>query len=244
MSTWGDKSQAMATLAEALLPLLDRIGDALNDRRKAQPAEAGEDVGNTLRHYLDKHIAASNAVARAVAALNRDALEAEAPAAASIHRAAGRLDAAVDGWIDGLRAMREWDPGSAGGRLPALMAQAFEQPLIETGAWLRNIIDALDDPSGVVERRGLAGEDEVELNLALELTAPESVAEIVSELKRLQGESQVSGTFDGSVDVTIEFDDDASPGDVWEPKPRRFGGLFWGTLLAALGIGWLCGGDD
>ncbi len=70
------------------------------------------------------------------------------------------------------------------------------------------------------------------------------MAEIELELKRLQGESQATGTFDGSIDVTIEFDDDASPDDAAKPKPRPFGGLFWGMLLAALGIGWLCGDDD
>ena len=159
-------------LGQALTPALNRIEKRLADDLPAfkpggSMAEFAEAAQETLNRFGDSADRLVGEVRRLDAVVTASAL-----ADADVHRATGRVEMVLDELLGSYAALRELRPEREYADGHRLLLDALRHPLVEIRDWLRELVDVFADPAAALKKRGLPERGQVNLNLALTLTAP------------------------------------------------------------------------
>ena len=195
----------LAAVAEALRPSLRRLLAV----RSALPPHAVRTEDDFLSFALEQVTDLSSWLSETIPALQalHEITTADSPTKSDIRRVASQLERRVDALCAQYNLVNHMrcGPRREDGR-QALLG-IYEHNIEETVEWLATIIDILDDPSAEIERRGLAGEEELTLTATLSPTFPPT------HLKALLSWAQ-KWAFDEALDETrwllrgMSFDDD------------------------------------
>ena len=199
-------------LGQALTPALNRIEEQLTNRLAAfKPGGSVADFAETAQETLNQFGESADRLAGEVRRLD-GLVTASAVADADVHRAVGRIEMVLDELLGSYAALRELrpDPEYADGH--KLLAAALRHPLVEIRDWLRELVDVFADPATALEKRGLPDRGQVNLNLALTLTAPPEFKEFS---RWLEGQTPPAERrdWDGLISLVVGF---------------ALGGLFFG----------------
>ena len=171
---WGERAEQAETFRLALQPLAVRIRATLAGESGDADASEGLSSDELRQRHLLLWSSATLHLLDALQALNRDVWEADAPDAAAIHRAAGRVEGVVERWLRGFIEVRDAYPGFEAASVRALLLALYRHSLGELCDWIEQLFDTLQHPLARVAPERLAGPDpvHVELECILNLTAP------------------------------------------------------------------------
>jgi len=168
---WGKRAAQAETFRLALQPLAERIRAALDgDTGDADTCEGLSSEELRQRHLLLWSSATLHLV-DSVQAFFREAWEADAPDAAAIYRAAGRVEGVIERWLRGFIEVRDAYPGAEAASVRALLLALYRHSLGELCDIFEQVADTLEHPLARVppdrhDDRGIA----LECNFML--TAP------------------------------------------------------------------------
>ncbi|PKM05873.1 MAG: hypothetical protein CVV14_14610 [Gammaproteobacteria bacterium HGW-Gammaproteobacteria-4] len=185
-SPWGARAALVATFLRALQPLAARIRATLAGESGDADASEGLSSDELRQRHLLLWSSATLHLVDALQALNRDVWEADAPDAAAIHRAAGRVEGVVERWLRGFIEVRDAYPGVEAASVRALLLALYRHSLGELCDWLEQLFNTLQYPLARVAPERLAGPDPVHLELecSLNLTAPPELIQALSPTPR------------------------------------------------------------
>ena len=174
-----------------IFDLIDEHMELLNDHVGAFGEEIGEGLGR-LTHEPDEYF----------------------------HGVASRLNAELEGILDGYDDVRRLKPSYEDFEGWSLLVEIHEETLFQIQLWLEEVVEFLDDPVAGVRKRGIPADGSGAVNLHLEMKAPRQMKLLTRWLKR-RGR-----------DVT------AAQEESWAQEQRRVHrqGLIVGSL-----IGWWIG---
>ncbi|MDP1697354.1 MAG: hypothetical protein Q8L45_06180 [Xanthomonadaceae bacterium] len=178
---WGERAAQVATFRRALQALRERLRATL----AGGTGDADTCEGLSSEELRQRHLllwsSASQHLVDALQALNRDVWEADAPDAAAIYRAAGRVEGVIERWLRGFIEVRDVYPGAETASVRAQLLALYQHSLDELSDWLEQMDDTLEHPLARIAPDRLAGTDPVhiELECHLTLTAP---AELIQPL--------------------------------------------------------------
>lgn len=214
----------LTLLGEAMRPVWLKVNAQLD--MPIGHSLAVPDMADVASHHLAKIGRAIQGLSDRVNGLMRDVVSNEEASDAEVYRAVGRFEAFLDDLLAGHDAVRALATDGTETEIRDLLAGTYRHALVEVRDWLRDLVDALADPIAALKKQGLPTSGEVELPLALKLTAAPELA----GLSRWATQRQLS-----------------RPATDYQPPPASGLG-FWGTLgtiVLAWGIGEaLFGGDD
>lgn len=176
---WGERATQAETFRRALQPLAARVRAALDGEHGDADAVEGRSADELRRRHLLLWSSASLHVVDALQALNREVWEADAPEAAAIFRAVGRVEGVVERWLRGLDEVRDGDLGPEAEPFRELLVALYRHSLGELCDWFEQLSDTLEYPLARIPPDRLAGPDpaHVELECILNLTAPRELIE-------------------------------------------------------------------
>jgi hypothetical protein len=112
--------------------------------------------------------------------------------AADVQRAVGRLAAAVDDLVAGLRNARTLRANGSAAEIPLLLVGMYRHLLGDVALWLERIVSALADPAAEAARQRLPTNRPIEINLVLRLTEAPQVDDIHQWIRRQQSPRALS----------------------------------------------------
>jgi len=177
-------------LGRALQPLRQRLRVELATHVVATTVVA-DPIATLARHFdaLPKRI---ELLAVRVRDLNDDVAANPQANAADVQRAVGRLAAAVDDLVAGLRNARTLRANASAAEIPLLLVGMYRHLLGDVALWLERIVSALADPAAEAARQRLPTDRPIEINLVLRLTEAPQVDDIHQWILRQQSPRALS----------------------------------------------------
>ncbi len=171
-------------LGEALRPLWLKLTEQMD--APVSPIRDIPVMSEFISRHLDKVADTAERLADiAVIKLNGVVVD-TAVKEADVYRAVGGLETYVDELLTGYFEVRSLRAFGMDIEVRDLLAGTYRHLLSEIQAWLGEICETIADPIASLKKRGLPASGNVELNLALEMTAPPQLHELTLWVKRQQ----------------------------------------------------------
>lgn len=208
--------QRLQVLGQALKP----VGKYLTEQLE-QPHAANIPVHsmlNVISRHLDYLQMAVSPLANRIDDLMRDVVSNEHVTDAQVYRAVGRFEAPLEDLVDHFNEVASLAPYGADIDARNMLVGVYRHSLAEIRDWLKELVEALEDPVAAARARGIPIEGQVELPFTLTMTSAPELEQLTSWLS------------------------------LRSSCGRNVGGLgFWGTVGAFV-LGWGIGdalfGDD
>lgn len=183
-------------LGEAMHPVWRKLEAQLD--RPAVPATIPVyGMAGIVSRHLDELQTLVHGLADRTNALMSDVVSNESATDGDIHRVVGRFEAVVDDLLAGYRDVRALDAYGRDAEARDLLARIYRHTLVEIRRWLDELVEALADPMAVSRRRGLPTAGQVELPLALTLTAVPDLAALSQWIGQAPGALAADGRSSG-----------------------------------------------
>ncbi|MBN8507858.1 MAG: hypothetical protein J0L57_04530 [Burkholderiales bacterium] len=169
-------------LGEALRPVRYRLRSELA-RTVVASRQASDPVDIVSRH-LNRLQQIADRLETSIGRLNADVLGDPRVGNPALPRAVGRLADCVEELTDGWRDVRSLRPDAAAAEMPDLLAGTYRHVLNEIEEWLDRLLRVIADPTAELARQRSRSSGPAEITLALKLTAPPQVPQLVQLANR------------------------------------------------------------
>lgn len=176
-----------AIVGEALVPLVNNLRKAMAE----DAALAGREfvAPRSIIHHLDVIQRVLERLPLRVNGLVNDIRTTEEPDIAHIYRAAGRLEELLLQWVDGLHDVRASHAPPEMVEVRDLLVGVYRHHLLEVCNWLADLVKVIADPAVAIEKSGMPMGDGSTLTVALTITVPPGMAELLAIANRMQVDS-------------------------------------------------------
>lgn len=154
-------------LGEALQPVLRKVETQL-DASTTHPTHRGETYRDVSERVLDEVQNFMERLANEISQLNKRVVSAADPSDAAVHRSVGRLEVVIDELLDSHAHTRRIC-SSTHERGHLLLLALLRRILTRIRTWLRDLVEATEDPRAVLKRKGLPTSGHVHLQLDVDL---------------------------------------------------------------------------
>lgn len=176
-----------AIVGDALAPLVNNLRTAM-----AQDAGFFSDefvIPESLSHHLGVIQRVLERLPTRVAGLISDSVSSGESDVAHIYRAAGRLEEVLSDWVDGFQDVKASHAQPEIGEVRDLLVDVYRHHLLEVCNWLADLVKVIADPAVAIEKSGLPMGDGATLTVALTITVPPEMADLLAIAKRMQVDS-------------------------------------------------------
>ena len=223
---------ALLVLGEALRPIARKMEKRMRQapsRRERQRGDVLEFISRRLQWICDDIEALADAFGVELdGTLAGDANDAE------VRRAVSRTEMAIDQLLDGYDDVRRAHGDSRDARGLSLLEDVYLDTLEPILAWLKDILELVDEPSDTWRRRGLPTKGDVERTLGLDLKPSLHLTPLLRWAQRRAEETahRHSNVHDDRLDQEAAR------------NYRRGEYGMMALVLSAFGLGWLFGDDE
>ena len=168
----------LVVLGEHFRPMAEMLGKRMDE----VPVEAGEvsDIFGLVDEHtelLTDHVVAfGEAISEGLGRLTHEADE-------YFHEVASRLNAELEGLLDGYDDVRRLKPHEEDFEGWVLLVEIYEETLFQIQFWLEEVVEFLDDPVAGVKKRGIPADGNGAVNLRLEMQSPRQVRQLTRWLQ-------------------------------------------------------------
>ena len=197
--TEASQQPELVALAAALRPVAERLGARLD--APAGPAKREADRLGFLRRHL--HLLGDEGGERLpdeVNALGVLLVGGDADTGA-IQRSVGRVERCLENVLEGYAEAQQADFAGEYTRGLELLLEIYRDFFRQAQGWLADILEVCTDPKGAAAKRGLPTTGEVEIPLALKLSAPPALATFNAWLR--EQKPPESGEHEVTVQLTV-----------------------------------------
>lgn len=216
----------LVVLREALRPVSHNIARRMEDESPSvQPC-------SDMAGFASRHLGMiEDRVARLVEAIDHDLGGVTGPDAAdsAVWRAASRVEVHIEGLLDQYDEVRRVKPENGDFHAHVLLGEIYHDLLEQVQAWLKDVLESVDDPVAALRKRGLPTEGHVEITIALTVQPSRQVDELARWAQHRTT---------GLASSTRAYNDGLERGVTGHERRSWF---TW--VLIGFGLGWLVGDD-
>lgn len=194
--------QRLQVLGQALKPVWKCLTEQLEQPHAATiPVHA---MLNVISRHLDYLQVAVSPLANRIDDLMRDVVSNEHVTDAQVYRAVGRFEAPLEDLVDHFNEVASLAPYGADIDARNMLVGVYRHSLTEIRDWLKELVEALEDPVAAARARGIPIEGQVELPFTLTMTSAPELEQLTSWLSRHASGGQKSGLgFWGTVGAMV-----------------------------------------
>jgi hypothetical protein len=176
-----------AIVAEALVPVVNSLREAM--AKDAGLCRHEFVMPQSLFHHLGIIQRVLVCLPSRVEGLVSDGVKSDESTIACVYRAAGRLEEVLSQWVDGYQEIRASHAEPTMDEVRELFVGVYRHHLLEVCNWLAYLVQAIADPTAVMQRRGVSIGIDATLTLSLTMTVPPEMDKLLAIAKRMQIET-------------------------------------------------------